>query len=139
MANPDLGWGLLNRPLVPAGKTTTAVGYGLLLAGMLFAGLGAGFSGRQLELQRHPQAEPHPGALRTVPDCPPPDLHGTARGLAGHGNCPWADCAALSGVMLAAIAWKIKSITEEAFMVQQFGEQYTRYRTEVKALVPYIW
>jgi protein-S-isoprenylcysteine O-methyltransferase Ste14 len=43
------------------------------------------------------------------------------------------------GVLLAAVAWKIKSITEEKFMVQQFGDQYTRYRMQVKALLPYIW
>jgi protein-S-isoprenylcysteine O-methyltransferase Ste14 len=24
-------------------------------------------------------------------------------------------------------------------MVQQFGDQYTRYRMQVKALLPYIW
>ena len=33
----------------------------------------------------------------------------------------------------------MKSVTEEALMVQQFGDQYARYRMEVKALVPYIW
>jgi len=42
-------------------------------------------------------------------------------------------------VILAAVAWKIKSVTEEKFMVQQFGDQYTHYRMQVKALVPYIW
>jgi protein-S-isoprenylcysteine O-methyltransferase Ste14 len=41
--------------------------------------------------------------------------------------------------VLAAIAWKFKSITEEAFMVQQFGDQYRQYQMEVKSLVPYIW
>ena len=43
------------------------------------------------------------------------------------------------GVVLAAMAWKFKSVTEEAFMVQQFGDQYRRYQMEVKGLVPYIW
>ena len=43
------------------------------------------------------------------------------------------------GVILAAIAWKIKSVTEEALMVEQFGEQYARYRQQVKGLVPYLW
>lgn len=43
------------------------------------------------------------------------------------------------GVLLAAIAWKIKSVSEETLMVQQFGEQYTRYREQVKSLVPYLW
>jgi protein-S-isoprenylcysteine O-methyltransferase Ste14 len=39
----------------------------------------------------------------------------------------------------AGNAWKFKSITEEAFVVQQFGDQYTHYQMEVKGLVPYIW
>ena len=43
------------------------------------------------------------------------------------------------GVILAAVAWKMKSINEEALMVEEFGEQYTRYRLQVKGLVPYLW
>jgi len=42
-------------------------------------------------------------------------------------------------VLLAAIAWKIKSMSEETLMVQQFGDQYARYREHVKGLVPYLW
>ena len=57
--------------------------------------------------------------------------------IAEHYRLDMMDSAAQ--VMLAAIAWKLKSVTEEAFMLQQFGEQYTRYRREVKALVPYLW
>jgi len=43
------------------------------------------------------------------------------------------------GLILAVIAWKIKSVTEETLMVQQFGDQYARYREQVKGLVPYLW
>jgi protein-S-isoprenylcysteine O-methyltransferase Ste14 len=43
------------------------------------------------------------------------------------------------GVVLAAIAWKVKSVSEETLMMQQFGEQYASYRKEVKGLVPYLW
>jgi protein-S-isoprenylcysteine O-methyltransferase len=43
------------------------------------------------------------------------------------------------GVLLAAIAWKIKSMSEETLMVQQFGDQYAHYRERVKGLVPYLW
>lgn len=31
-----------------------------------------------------------------------------------------------------------KSRTEEAFMIQEFGDQYARYRREVKALIPFV-
>jgi protein-S-isoprenylcysteine O-methyltransferase Ste14 len=41
--------------------------------------------------------------------------------------------------LLAAIAWKIKSMSEETLMVQQFGDQYAHYRERVKGLVPYLW
>ena len=37
---------------------------------------------------------------------------------------------------IALVTWKRKSLTEEKFMVEQFGAQYEQYRREVKALVP---
>lgn len=45
----------------------------------------------------------------------------------------------LLAVALAAIAWRIKSLREESFMQDEFGEQYAEYRQKVKALVPFIW
>jgi protein-S-isoprenylcysteine O-methyltransferase Ste14 len=45
----------------------------------------------------------------------------------------------LLAVALAAIAWRIKSLREESFMQEEFGEQYAEYRQKVKALVPFIW
>ena len=44
----------------------------------------------------------------------------------------------LIAVALALIAWHMKAQLEEAFMIQQFGEDYLRYRKEVKALIPFI-
>ncbi len=41
-----------------------------------------------------------------------------------------------AGFATCLIAWKWKSLTEEQFMVDQFGVQYDRYRREVKALIP---
>jgi protein-S-isoprenylcysteine O-methyltransferase Ste14 len=40
------------------------------------------------------------------------------------------------GCAIAFYAFKQKSLTEEQFMVEQFGEAYVRYRVEVKALIP---
>jgi protein-S-isoprenylcysteine O-methyltransferase Ste14 len=40
------------------------------------------------------------------------------------------------GVAIAFIAWKRKSLTEEQFMSEQFGDNYSRYKAEVKALIP---
>jgi len=42
------------------------------------------------------------------------------------------------GFAIAFVAWKRKSLTEEQFMAEQFGDAYARYKTEVKALVPAI-
>jgi len=40
------------------------------------------------------------------------------------------------GFAIAFVAWQQKSLTEERFMSEQFGEAYTRYKTEVRALIP---
>jgi protein-S-isoprenylcysteine O-methyltransferase Ste14 len=44
----------------------------------------------------------------------------------------------LIAFVLALIAWRVKSLIEERFMLDQFGEQYARYKREVKALVPFV-
>jgi protein-S-isoprenylcysteine O-methyltransferase Ste14 len=43
------------------------------------------------------------------------------------------------GVLVLLITVRIKLRLEEQFMQQQFGAQYTTYKHEVKALVPFIW
>jgi protein-S-isoprenylcysteine O-methyltransferase len=138
MAVPDLGWGLLNQPLVPAGRTTTAVGYSLLLAGMLFAGwarifLGGNWSSNVTLKEDHTLVRSGPYRIVRHPIYTGllVALLGTAIAL-GPLRC-------FLGVVVAGVAWKIKSISEERFMEQQFGDQYTRYQMQVKALVPYIW
>jgi protein-S-isoprenylcysteine O-methyltransferase Ste14 len=45
---------------------------------------------------------------------------------------------ALAGVALAFIGWRAKARAEEAFMTQEFGDEYVRYRREVKALIPFV-
>jgi protein-S-isoprenylcysteine O-methyltransferase Ste14 len=42
------------------------------------------------------------------------------------------------GFAIALFTWKIKSLTEERFMSEQFGDAYVRYQAEVKALIPGI-
>jgi protein-S-isoprenylcysteine O-methyltransferase Ste14 len=137
-ANQDLGWDLLNRRLVPAGMRATAVGYGLLAAGMLFAlwarvFLGSNWSSNVTLKQNHTLVRSGPYRIVRHPIYTGllVALLGTAIAL-GPLRC-------FLGVVLAAVAWKFKSITEEAFMVQQFGDQYRHYQMEVKGLVPYIW
>jgi protein-S-isoprenylcysteine O-methyltransferase Ste14 len=136
--NSELPWGFLNQRLVPESRPAAMVGYGLLLAGMLFAGwarfsLGGNWSSSVTLKQDHTLVRSGPYRIVRHPIYTGllVALLGTAIAL-GPLRC-------FVGVALAAVGWKIKSITEEALMMQQFGDQYTRYRLQVKALVPYIW
>ena len=43
------------------------------------------------------------------------------------------------GLLLAAVAWKIKSLQEERFMLEEFGAAYRAYRSRVKGILPFIW
>jgi protein-S-isoprenylcysteine O-methyltransferase Ste14 len=45
----------------------------------------------------------------------------------------------LLAVVLALCGWKWKSLQEESFMQEQFGDSYTVYRRQVKSLIPFIW
>jgi protein-S-isoprenylcysteine O-methyltransferase Ste14 len=138
IVNGELGWNWLNLRLVPDGRASTAVGYGLLMAGMLFAGwarlfLGGNWSSNVTLKQDHTLIRSGPYRIVRHPIYTGllVALLGTAIAL-GELRC-------FLGVLLAAIAWKFKSMSEETLMVQQFGDQYTRYREQVKGLVPYLW
>lgn len=136
--NHDLRVRLLNLRLVPSSVSATILGYSLMLAGMLFAGwarvfLGGNWSSSVTLKQNHTLVRS--GPYRIVRH---PIYTGLLVALLGTAIAV-GEVRGFAGLLLAAIAWKIKSMTEEAFMLQQFGEQYTRYRREVKALVPYLW
>lgn len=45
----------------------------------------------------------------------------------------------LLALLIAAMALRIKSYTEEQFMAEQFGSQYSQYKREVRALIPFVW
>jgi protein-S-isoprenylcysteine O-methyltransferase Ste14 len=138
IVNGRLGWDLLNRRVVPAGTASLWSGYGLLMAGMLFAGwarifLGGNWSSSVTLKQDHTLVRSGPYRIVRHPIYTGllVALLGTAIVL-GELRC-------FIGVILAAIAWKMKSMNEEALMVEEFGDQYTRYRLQVKGLVPYLW
>lgn len=44
----------------------------------------------------------------------------------------------LVGLVLVFIGFWVKLRMEEQFMTEQFGAEYTRYKQEVKALIPYL-
>jgi protein-S-isoprenylcysteine O-methyltransferase Ste14 len=138
IVNSGLGWDWLNHRLVPKGSGSTAAGYALLIAGMLFAGwarlfLGGNWSSSVTLKQDHTLVQSGPYRIVRHPIYTGllAALLGTAIAL-GELRC-------FLGVLLAGIAWKIKSVSEESLMVEQFGDQYARYREQVKGLVPYLW
>jgi protein-S-isoprenylcysteine O-methyltransferase Ste14 len=45
----------------------------------------------------------------------------------------------LIAVLLALLGWKWKSLLEETFMQEQFGDSYNVYQREVRALIPFVW
>jgi len=47
--------------------------------------------------------------------------------------------AGLLAFAILLIEWKRKSLIEERLMAETFGEEYERYRAEVKGLVPAVW
>jgi protein-S-isoprenylcysteine O-methyltransferase Ste14 len=45
----------------------------------------------------------------------------------------------LIGVGLCSVAFLLKIVTEERFMFEEFGAEYSLYRKQVKALVPFLF
>jgi protein-S-isoprenylcysteine O-methyltransferase Ste14 len=136
--NPAVRGVLLNLRVVPASLPAAITGYGLTAAGMLIACwarvyLGGNWSAAVTLKQDHTLVRSGPYSIVRHPI-----YTGLLVGLLGTAIV-LGELRCFLGVALAAIAWKIKSVSEEALMLQQFGDQYTRYRTQVKALVPYLW
>jgi protein-S-isoprenylcysteine O-methyltransferase len=57
-------------------------------------------------------------------------LFGTAIGI----GYLWVFCC----VLLVFVLFVIKFRIEEKFLEDEFGEEYARYKREVKALIPYV-
>ena len=41
-------------------------------------------------------------------------------------------------LIIAFLAWRLKSRVEEGFMIEQFGAEYEEYERQVKALIPFV-
>ena len=48
-----------------------------------------------------------------------------------------AEC--FAGVALIAVGFWLRMRIEEEFMLQQYGEEYARYRSTVRALIPFVY
>jgi protein-S-isoprenylcysteine O-methyltransferase Ste14 len=139
LTDVSLGWDFLNSRLIPEAKSVTVTGYCLLAAGLLFAvwaraHLRSNWSSNAVLREDHTLIDSGPYRLVRHPI-----YTGLLLALVGTALVLGAELRCFLGVLVAAIAWKYKSSNEEALMVQRFGDQYVRYRMQVKGLVPYIW
>lgn len=135
-------WGpwsaVLGREVVQRSVTSAHIALALTLVGMAFAmwarlTLGRNWSGTVTVKQDHELVRSGPYSIVRHPIYSGIllALLGTAiaRGYIG----------AFIGMAVAAVALRLKSLTEEAFMTEQFGSQYATYKRSVKALIPFVW
>lgn len=133
-----LKWGPLDARVLPATQALGYVGLALTIAGLLFAiwarfYLGTNWSASVTVKEGHELIRGGPYSIVRHPI-----YSGLLFALLGTAIAV-VRIRCFIGLVLVAIAFKLKSLLEEDFMQQQFGAQYTSYKREVKALVPFIW
>ncbi len=136
--DPRLNVGRLNAHFVEDGPAAWWIGFALTVAGVAFAiwarfALGGNWSANVTVKQNHELKRTGPYAFVRHPI-----YSGFLLGLLGTAIAfgEWRD---LIGVVLGLIGWRGKSLIEERFMTEQFGEQYQQYKREVKALIPFVY
>lgn len=130
--------GFLSWRIIPETSVVQLIGVVVTLAGLLFAlwarfFLGGNWSAAITVKQDHQLIRSGPYAIVRHPI-----YSGFLLGLLGTAVA-FGRPRDFIGVVLAAIGWRLKSLVEERFMTDQFGDEYTDYKRRVKALVPFIW
>jgi len=123
--------------LLPAISAVAVFGLILTIAGMLFCAwaritLGRNWSGTVTIKQDHKLISTGPYRLVRHPIY-------TGLIVAALGTAIVflrAEC--FLGVVLMTLSFWYKMSIEEQFMLQQFGEEYARYRSRVRALIPFV-
>jgi len=138
MASDFFRAGFLGERVVPAEGWVRWTGCLAALAGLGFAVwarfcLGRNWSGHVTVKQDHTLVRAGPYALVRHPI-----YSGLSLALLGTAAI-WGEVRSLLGAALLIAEFKRKSLLEERFMLEQFGEPYARYRREVKALIPHVW
>jgi protein-S-isoprenylcysteine O-methyltransferase Ste14 len=132
-----LNAGVLNRRFVPDTPAVWWTGFALTVAGAALAIwarllLGANWSATVTVKQNHELKRTGPYAIVRHPI-----YSGFLLAMLGTAIA-FGEIRGLIAFALAFIAWRMKSLIEERFMLDQFGEQYARYKREVKALIPFV-
>lgn len=132
------GYAWLDATVVPVTPAVAIAGVVILAAGIGFAvwarvTLGANWSGTVTVKEGHTLIRR--GPYRIVRH---PIYTGILLGLAGTALTR-GTLHALLAVPVCAFGFWLKLRTEEQFMFDEFGEEYLRYRSEVRALVPYLF
>jgi protein-S-isoprenylcysteine O-methyltransferase Ste14 len=132
-----LAVGPLAWRFLPAWSPIAWAGLAFTVAGCAFAiwarlSLGRNWSGTVTVKENHELMRTGPYAIVRHPI-----YSGGLLGLLGTALVA-GELRGLLGVALAFLGWGMKLRIEEAFMTEQFGADYTRYRREVRALIPFV-
>ena len=132
-----LNIGVLNRRFIPDTPAVWWTGFALTVAGAALAIwarllLGANWSANVTVKQNHELKRTGPYAVVRHPI-----YSGFLLAMLGTAIA-FGEIRGLIALVLAFIAWRVKSLVEERFMLDQFGEQYAQYKRDVKALIPFV-
>ena len=138
LADKDLRVGILAARFIPASREIAEFGYALLLVGLAIAfwarfTLGRNWSGTVTLKQDHELIRRGPYAFVRHPI-----YSGILLGFVGT-VLALGEVRGLVALALITLTFRLKSLTEESFMHQRFGPQYSDYKRHVKALIPYVW
>ena len=138
MVRAPLHFGALSRRFVPRSLIVGYTGLALTIAGLAFAiwarfYLGRNWSARVTIKKDHELVRTGPYAIVRHPI-----YSGFIFALAGT-VLGFGEIRALLGFVVAIVGIVLKSRLEEEFMSEQFGEEYSRYRQNVKSLIPFVW
>ena len=137
MALPTLPWGILGGRFIPESVTLATVGLALVAIGLAFSvwarvHLGANWSARVTIKRDHALIRSGPYALVRHPI-----YTGLLIAIAGTAIIVGEWRAVASWILFAA-SFYVKLRREEAWMAETFGAEYSAYRSEVAAIIPFV-
>ncbi len=136
--NEDLRRGFLAWRFLPSSSEIADLGFALTLAGIAVAlwarfTIGRNWSGTVTLKEDHQLIRSGPYSVVRHPI-----YSGILLALLGT-VIAIGEVRALIALAIATLTLRLKSATEESFMLEQFGSQYVEYKHRVKALIPYLW